>query len=254
MPFQLIKCCYKNLLESSTVTLSAGTENASYPLYRLYDRDVGKFFKPAAATTIEIKIDQGPYNIQAADRLLIPAGHVLDRRTLDNKYSDNDSAYSPAVVQWIQSGVGLIDKSWSSITHRYWKFIVTSPAMMPMFTELFLTQTYTWEVNPVIPTGELDDIFNVENQVTSGGYDRFLIHGIKKRQRNYSVVKRGETQRASIEALNTAWAGSKPFWLCDHEGVWIYGKLTERIKLTMEGEDESGGQYSFNFNFLEVIG
>ena len=249
----LVKCCYINILETGTVSLSAGTEDSDYPLYRVYDRDIGRLFKITAAVTMEIKIDQGASGNLAIDRLLIPAGHNLDGMTLDIKYSDNDSAYYTAVSQWVQSGNSLIEKNWSSITHRYWKFIITSPGSIPEIPELFLTQTYEFEQNPRVPWGPFDDEFNVQNEVTAGGQDRFLIHGDAKKQRNYYIYKGDETQKTNIITLNNAWAGAKPFWLCDHDAVWIYGKLRKPIGIKEEDENESGGYYSLDFDFLEVL-
>ena len=152
----MIKCAYKNILESSAVSLAAGTEDSVYPLYRLYDRDIGRIFKTTAAETIEVKVDQGPTGNLAADRLLIPSGHNLDGMALDIKYSDNDADYYDATTQWGQPGTGLINKSWDSATHRYWKFIMTSPVAVPEMPELFLTQTYAWEKDPARPAGPLD--------------------------------------------------------------------------------------------------
>lgn len=245
--------CFKNLLETSTVSLAAGTADSTYPLYRLYDRVIGKMFKTTAAVTTEVQVDQGASGNLAADRLLIPAGHNLSGMTLDILYSDNGSAWSTAVTQWVQADNNLIDKSWASITHRYWKFKITSPASIPQIPEIFLTQTYTWERNPSLPLGPIDDVFNVENVVTSGGQDRFLTHGSAKRQRQYKCTGASETQRASITLLNAAWAGGKPFWLYDHEGTAIYGKLKEPLNLIQTGENNTGGLFSFDINFLEVL-
>ncbi len=46
-----------------------------------------------------------------------------------------------------------------------------------------------------------------------------------------------------------AWGGSKPFWLCDHEGNWIYGKLSKPLNLKEDGYS----RYSFDFEFMEVF-
>jgi len=244
----LIKTCYINILETSNVSLSAGTEDPDYPLYRLYDRDIGKIFSPTQAETIEIKIDQGSSPL-AVDRLLIPAGHNLDGMTLDIKYSDDDINYSPAVSSWVQSGNGIIEKNWGSAIHTYWKFIITSPSGIPQISELFLTQTYEWERNPARPAGPFEDRFNVERDETAGGNVRYLVHGDPRKYRYYHVPRCTQAQRANIESLYRAWAGSKPFWLCDHEGNWIYGELLRPIELREEG----AGKFSFIFEFLEVL-
>jgi|Deesub1362A_J573_1020465.scaffolds.fasta_scaffold00740_12 hypothetical protein len=244
----MIKCAYINILETSNVSLSAGTEDASYPLYRLYDRNIGKVFKPASAETIEIKIDQGDTALLSADRLLIPSGHNLEGMTLDIMYSDDDVTYTPAVPQWTGAS-GVIDKSWSPVTKRYWKFIITNPASIPEITELFLTQTYEWERNPSRPAGPFDSVFNVENDMTAGGQDRFLVHGDPKRQRVYHVLLAGEAQKNNILDLYDRWRGYAPFFLYDHEGNWIFGKLRSPLNL----KEEAYQRYSFDFDFQEVL-
>ncbi len=244
----MIKTAHINILETSTVSLSAGTEDTAYPLYRLYDRNVGRLFKPTAAETIEIKIDQGAAGNLAVDRLLIPAGHNLDGMSLDIKYSDDDLAYTPAVTQWTGTA-GLINKSWNAATKRYWKFIITTPASIPEIPELFLASTYSWERGPSRPAGQLDKIFNAENAVTSGGQDRFLVHGDPKRRRSYTLPRMGEAQKDNLLALNDAWQGSKPFWLYDHTGVWIYGKLAGPMDVT----EAAYQSYGVRFEFMEVL-
>jgi hypothetical protein len=246
----MIKTAHINILENSTVTLSAGTENPSYPIYRLYDRDPGRIFQPTAAETIEVKLDQGPSGILGVDSLFIPPGHNLAGMTLDIMFSPNDVDYYAAVTQWTGEA-GLIYKYWGPNPYikRYWKFIITSPASKPEIAELFLTSDYDWERDPSRPAGPFDKVFNVNNAVTSGGQDRFLVYGDPKRQRTYHMPRCGESQKDNILTLNDAWAGSKPFWLLDHEGNWIYGKLMEPIAL----KEVAYQMYSFDFKFLEVL-
>jgi hypothetical protein len=245
----MIKTAQINILEASAVSLSAGTEDTSYPLYRLYDRNVGRMFKPTVAETIEVKIDQGgEATPESIDRLIIPVGHNLAGMTLDIEHSADDVAYTPAVTQWT-GAAGLINKSWSELTKRYWKFIITSPASIPELPELFLTSTYEWERNPARPTGALDEEHNVTSESTAAGQDRFLEHGDPKRQRPYHMPRCGEAQKDNIKALFEGWGGSAPFWLCDHEGDWIFGKLLAPLDL----RETAHQAYSFNFDFLEVL-
>ncbi|MDA8090078.1 MAG: hypothetical protein M0Z61_07635 [Nitrospiraceae bacterium] len=432
----MIQSCYQNILESASVTLSVGSQNNSYPLYRLYDRDIGRMFEASAAASLTVHVDQGSSPV-AVDRLFIPAGHNLSGVQLDLQGSDDDVTYAtvlpnlllhsqdfenawwsknnstviansatapdgtltasivgdgtaygeheltsggtsisagqsytasvyfkyvsqryvvfrlslgtsgvygtvdilnglfstppqsyagaPANIsgsitsvgngwfrasitvtadvsgtaalllisspsgadgagpsytgnnntyyvwgaqaeaasaaslyiptngtaqQFVPGGSGLIEFNFPSATHRYWKLIITNPAAAPQFAELFLTSTYTWEKLPARPGGPFDDVFNVKTDVTASGLDRFLTFGNSKRQRIYKVVNAGATQQTNILALNTAWAGSKPFWLYDHEGNWIYGKLNKPLGLKETG----AGKYEFDFNFLEVLG
>jgi hypothetical protein len=182
------------------------------------------------------------------DRLLIPAGHNLEGMTLDIKHSDDDATYTDAVPQWAGT-VGLIERSWPPATHRYWKFIITNPPVIPEMAELFLTQTYSWQRDPARPAGPFDRLFNVENDQTAGGQDRFLAHGLPRRQRLYRIPRCGEAQKEGVLALYDGYGGYKPFWLHDHEGNWIYGKLRSPLNL----REEAYQRYSFDFHFVEVL-
>ena len=55
-----VKTFSKNILDSGTVSLTAGTAHADFPLARLYDRNISDIFKTSAAVTTEIHVDQAP--------------------------------------------------------------------------------------------------------------------------------------------------------------------------------------------------
>lgn len=239
---------YQNLLESAGVTLTAGSADAEFPLARLYDRNTGRVFKAASAATLEVRVDQDASGAIAVDRLLIPSGHNLSGMTLDVLHSADDATYIAATPQWSGSD-GVIDKSWSPLTSRYWKFRITAPSIAPSITELFLTDSYQWERQPARSSGAMDTEFNALGTTTSFGEDRFLVMGPPKRRRVYAVPRCGEAMRDQLAALYGAWAGAYPFWLRDHEGAWIFGRLVSPLKLTEQGP----GAWGFSFDFREVL-
>ncbi len=53
----LLKCCYQNILEDGTVSFAGGGAQAAYPLYRIYDRDIGKMMIAADDIIQQIDID-----------------------------------------------------------------------------------------------------------------------------------------------------------------------------------------------------
>jgi hypothetical protein len=243
----MIKTAHINILETGTVTLTAGTEDTSYPLYRLYDRNVGRLFKTTSAVTTEVKVDQGAAAPLSVDTLIVPAGHNLDGITLDIKHSDDDAVYTPAVSQWT-GAAGVIEKSWAPVTKRYWKFIITSPATIPEISELFLTETYDWTRDPARPTGALEREGNVENAQTAGGKDRFLVQGPPKLRREYTVPRCGQQQMDHMLSHMATHHQGKPFWLYDGT-QWIYGKLRRPLEL----REIAYQTYSYQFDFLEVL-
>lgn len=238
-----------NLLELGTTTLTAGTAEAAYPLYRLYDRRPTLEFRGTAAATTTIHVDQGAAGAQAVDRLMVSPGHNLAGVTLDCQWSENNADWTPATAQWT-GAAGLIEKTWAALTKRYWRFTATSPAAAPRITELFLTSTATWARNPSRPTGDEDDIHNVIADETASGADRFIVMGADKRQRNYDLPNILAAQAAQLHALNTAWGGAKPFWICDHNAVWIFVRLASPVRI----REIRGGGFSAELRVVEVIG
>ncbi len=244
-----MKTCWPNILETSTVTLAAGTEDASFPLTRLYDRKIGEPFQAAAAVTTTVKVDQGA-SPQAVDRLLI-AGHNLAGVALNLQYSDDDITYLDAVPGWTQPDGTIIDQSWASAAHRYWEFTATAPVVIPSICEMFLTSTWVWEKDASRPDcGPFDDLGNMQNYVTRTGKDRFLVNGPAKRQRPYKVRMATEAMKVNALALNADYlGGGHPFFLYDHEGVWIFGKFSKEMAIT----PVSYQRYDIEFPFLEVL-
>jgi hypothetical protein len=227
---------------SETLIYSTATDSTG-PMYFH-----ANFSSSAGLTYLDDVVAYNASAFEVADRLLIPSGHNLSGETLDLKWSHDGVNYFTAVAQWT-GAAGHMNKSWTSNSPRYWKFIVTDPTSAPQLAELFLTSTYEWVRNPARPAGPLDDIFNVEHGQTASGQDRFLVHGDEKRQRVYHLPRCGETQKDNTIALNDAWAGSKPFWLEDHGGNWIYGRLRRPLNL----KEVAHQSYSFDFDFLEVL-
>lgn len=242
-----ISTAHLNLFEIGTTTLSAGTETTGYPVYRVHDRDQGRLFVATTAETTIVHVDQGAAGAQAVDRLIISSGHNLAGVTLDIEWSDDDAAWTAATTQWT-GAAGDINKSWTAITHRYWKFTATSPAAAVQIGEIFLTETTTWARNPSRPGGPQELLHNVTVAITAEGRVRFEVNGPSLRQRNYTLQNISSTQRTQYEALWTAYAGSKPFWLYDHEANWIFGRFVAQPQIA----EVNAGVFNATMAFLEV--
>jgi hypothetical protein len=248
----MIKTAHINILEPSVVSLSAGAEDAAYPLYRLYDRRIGRLFKASGASDLAVLVDQGASGAQAVDRLLIPSGHNLSGMALSLEHSSDGSSWTPAVAAWTGAS-GLIDKPFTSVASRYWRFKVTGPASPPELAELFLTSTDRWEGTAPRPSAPAEDLMNAEAAATASGHDRFLLHGEPRRQRTYKVEACGNAQVAGVLTLYGAWKGARPFWLYDHDGQWIFGRLAAPLDVRESGEKAYALPWAYDFNFLEVL-
>lgn len=251
-----IKLVYNNILEDGVFTIADGVEDTDFPKGRLHNREIQRISRvDIDGGDVDYRIDQSAAAV-AVQVLIIPAGHTLDGVTLDWQYSGNDFAGgddNDMVSQFVQSGSGQIVKIAAAvITDDYWRLLATAIPSSTVdldIAEIFMGDIYTWETVSLLPIPRLDPDFNVEHRVSAGGYDRTLKHGALKRSRFYTVVA-DETQRASIEAFNAEWDGRKFFYLQDHEGTWIFGRL--RAPLSLEKIDTEGN-YNFTFDFVEVL-
>jgi hypothetical protein len=241
----MIKTAHINILDSSTVTLTAASEDMDYPLYRLWDRDIGRLFRTTVGESTEVSIDQG-LAPQEVDMLIIPASHELSGMTLDIMHSDDDITYSPATAQWIAAS-GQEVKTFTPATKRYWRFIITTPATVPALAELILTSSASWTAPPQRPTGALDDALNVRIMSSADGHDRFLYQGEPRRRREYHIPRCSLAQATSVRELYVA--RTQTFWMLDHEGNWIYGRLKSPLNL----RERAVGTWSYDFQFQEVL-
>ena len=242
----MIKTAHINILEGATVTLAANSHEPGYPLYRLYDRNTGRMFRALDAAPTEIAIDQGALDIKSADTLLIAAGHNLAGATLTLSYSDDAIDYTECVS--FTAAAGVIEAAWGAVSKRYWKLAITSPAEPPAMAELFITSASSFARRPLRASGPFDDEPNTITRRTSGGSCRALVMGPCRRQRPY-FMRIGEAERAALDALWAACAGGVPFWICDHEGQWIFGYLA-----SAPGTKEIvPGVYTIDFNFTEAL-
>lgn len=185
--------------------------------------------------------------VQSVDRLLIPAGHNLEGVLVTVESSETDSGY--AVDAEFTGTPGVISQALTGGRKQYWKVTFTSPVDVPEIPELFLSGTYEWERGPDLVTGPLEPVHDVLVERTAGGQTRFLIGGASRRQRSYSLKKCGPAQRENLLSLYSEWAGHKPFWLCDTDGQWIFGRLRAPLGLKQLEHEV----YSLEFQFEEVM-
>jgi hypothetical protein len=242
-----IKTYYRNLLENSTVT-STPTEEATYPVYHLYDRKIGRNYKPSASGTVTLLVDQGATTQYEADAIIIPSGHNLSGETLTLASSSDNATYT-TVKTITPDDSGDIYETFTAQTKRYWKLTITTPKAIPSFAELYLSDSYAWERNPIeIDRGNYP-VFNVLRMEDSGGRPRFVEMGDKRDIRTYSLEYASSAQRVETTTLNNAWAGKNPFYFLDTDGTTLIF-----VELTSPLEFKRNGDYaSFDFNIMEVL-
>jgi phage gp37-like protein len=244
-----IRTAHMNILESSTVSLPAGIEDIQYPLYRLYDRNISRPFRAASEGTLEVLVDQGnTESPRSVDTLIIPTGHNLDGLSLGLWHSDDGVSYLEAIPEWTATATPIV-KNCKYMASRYWKLVIDSPSLVPSMPEMFLTSAYEWERMPLLDASPHVDFHNLVSRASSDGRQRFLRAGPDRRRRSYSISRCPSAMRDEMLALWETWGEGKPFWLCDHEGQWIYGGLESEPGL---GET-AAGSYALVFDFMEAL-
>jgi len=242
-----IKVAYRNILENSTITVT--TENASFPKYRLYDRDIGKLFKGTAfASPFAIVADQGATTIYEIDRLIIPVGHNLNGLACSLRYStDNFSADDHEAVGWTQGDALLIDKTFTAQTKRYWKLNVTAPATIVQLSEMFLSKLYTFERNFSYGS-KVGKQKNVLRNETQSGRVRRIKFGEPRLSAIYDLLIL-TVQKTSFEAWDSVTEGTKYFYVWDENGTPYFMELLNDLDFTYK----ANGIWNTHLELLEVL-
>jgi hypothetical protein len=250
MTTQLIKIMYRNILESGTVTVT--TENSSFPKYRLYDRDIGLFFRGTAyASPFSIIIDQGASNIYEVDRLIIPQGHNFNGLACSLRYStDNFGSDDHEAVGWTQGDALLIDKEFTAQTKRYLKLNIMAPATIVELTECYLTKRYTFSRNPSWGFG-YGDKRNVNREESLSGYVQKTKWGESRIHQRYDLTRITDTQKAALKAWDDHCEGAKSFYIEDILGTLFFAELVQNGLGDFKAESE--GRWGLPIEVMEVL-
>lgn len=244
----LIRIATANALETATVTPTVAPDSG-YPTSRLYDRDVARQNKTATAGTREWVINGGAGLATGQNGLILAAGHNVGglAYTVSRKSLVGD-AWDDFKTGTLAAGTDVQALEWNGVTRNYWKLTLPTNANVTM-TELFLTNIYTVERNPGRPGGALTTLYNVSAEETRSGSARFITHGAPRRRREYEFPNISAAMMTELRTRFDALGMAKPFFLCDHEGVWIFGILDEPIAPLEIG----AGRFSLRLLFTEVL-
>lgn len=217
-----IKFGTTNILESGTVT--ATSEENNYPKERLFDRYLGLMWKATSTATQTVKVDQGATGNLEIDTLVIPAGHNLDGCTLTFEYSANDADWYDQVTSWVQSGSGLIVKTGTARTQRYWRVVISGASSASEAAEVFMTLLAAFA--SVGPEG-LKTAYrrNVLRDESMGGVAQFVKLGAERRVYAFSLLNMDATDYATFQAILTGWDGCKPFVFVDHDDETLFAEI-----------------------------
>ena len=193
-------------------------------------------FANAALTATFISVSHADLDLSAPpDAFIVPVGHNLDGEALSVRQSSiaGGTGAWTEVDGWTQSGSGIIVREFTTAAAEVYYFTIDTSggAVEADLPELMFTNIIEMARPPSRPGGAEEDIFNVKNEQTSGGHDRFLEYGDAKKQRTYDFPNIGEADKDLLLTLWESWAGKNPFFMRDHNGVWILVKFTESLSM-----------------------
>ena len=243
------KFCYRNILESATVAVTS--ENASFPAWRLYDRDIGLLFKGGSApANFYVTLDQGATTQYDVNRLIIPAGHNLNGKAVKlQRSTDNFVGSVIDVVSWTQTDALAINKSFTQpATTRYWRLNITTGGTIPELPEMYLTKDLDFTYNPDFgtPVGKQR---NVSRWETESGQVRKVKNGEPRQAYQFGFAVIDSAQKTDLQAWEDHLAGTKGCYLSDTDGTWVFVELMEDLKYT----PISYNNWSTTFNLLELL-
>jgi hypothetical protein len=243
-----IHILYRNIFENSTVTTT--NEDSDYPIWRLYDRDIGKLFKGTSTATHTVKADQGSVTSHDVDTLIIPSGHNLTGGAqLDWEYSSDDSNWYDMVTAWSGAAGQIVKEASSEETKRYWRLVLTSLAAMPEIPELWMGLKV--ELADVVAWGYQEGLKgNIQRDDSLSGRPFFLELGEEREYRNYLCKIRESDVRDDLEAFFSHSRG-KPFWLKDLDDTWLFMCLVDP---NIGPFSRPGyGRWDINLEMIEVL-
>ncbi|MCK5012233.1 MAG: hypothetical protein KAS66_00275 [Candidatus Omnitrophica bacterium] len=243
-----VKTYSKNIMETGTVSLTAGTAHADFPLVRLFDRNISDLFKTTAAVTTEIRVDQGATGNIEINTCIIAADHNLTGETLDIQHSPDGAAWTDATTQFAGTD-GVIIKTLTGGTKRYWRLKVTSPSAAVEIPELFFSPSYDWEADPSYPLETIEDQHNIQSITDAAGSNYYLKKGDPKKIRKYNMQLILETQKDNLLDLWADWGGYKPFYITDHDGTIFFTEIIGPLNLG----GKIKGVYGAIMNLREVL-
>jgi hypothetical protein len=242
---------YRNILENSTVTSTDA--NASFPLYRTYDRDVQKLFKFSThGANLYVQADQGAVTSYEVDRLIIPVGHTLNGLNckLQSSATGAWAGEETDRLSWAQADALIINKTFAAATVRYWRLLITSdPAAPPELPEIYLTNDYVMEDN--VGMNSSDAVMqNFVREETRSGKMRRVKLGESKQSFLYNLSAIGAAQKTNFKTWLAACDGIKPVYMLDHDGTLRYMELMNKdLKFDHLGAD----LWKVDLDLLEVI-
>jgi len=219
---------YNNIYETGTLT--AFSESPGFDIENIIDWRSYVRWKATSATTQTIDLDYG--SSVPSDAFGV-SGHTLSGSTISIQVSAT-GAWAGEQTTVPGTSFALSDnldicKSFSSVSSRYWRFLIQSPSATPEIGVLCLGARLDFPKNPNRPLSFVDESMEATSRRSKNGH----ILGATTYYRPYSVIMSFSWLQISFVQgdLYTFWSthGSllKPFFLQVNIDEWDVGRFVQ---------------------------
>lgn len=241
-----------NLLEDAILTLDPDGAVANKPVDRIADRDIGLENEDSGTTGDRIwHADLGAGTLPAVTTFIFAGSNYAGELvTLES---------SPDDTVWTTQGtITPADNDPQRITFgsltapRYWRMVITDPALPIIITEAFLTVGVSLTFKPTARNLREPRLPNVVVVETASGRAWGVKRGARRWTSKYVMTYAPDTDRITIDALLDAIDdGAKPFWLLDVTGELRWVRMGGGVDFT--AADMTLSFWDIELNFVEEL-
>lgn len=244
-----IRIASNNLIDASGANVGTSgyiTPDALTPIAYLSDRATQKLYQGTVANTGVSYLYCRPTS-GYCNAVIIPAGHGFAGQTVAASYKPSSPGARVELAS-VTAAAGVVIVEFGRLTDPWQMEAHFQYAGALALGELSFADVYTTTRLPSRQSSRWHTKPTVDILETYSGGDLALITGTDRRVREYHYPHMDTTMKDELLARIGGYRGRVPFWLCDHEGVWIFGRLTEDLAI----EEVGYGQFSCDLKFTEV--
>lgn len=245
---------------ASGLTVSPAAAATGPVDYLIDDRAGSLCVAGSAATSGFWLVDRGAGTLEDVDRLLIPAGHNLDGRSLTISQDDNAGFTSPTALATsiAVSGSGLIDITLASITaERYVTVAIDTGASLAWeIGEVFLTRKRTLSRGPNF-RWKHPSVDNVIAHTNAAGVESFRVIGAARKTYDLQWGWIDGADLTVLQELEAAVGTHTPFYFDppDDSFPTVLVTLSELPDIEQDREvPATGHSHRYRLRMVETLG
>lgn len=188
--------------ELDNYTLTANSEDSSYPAANVQDYQLAKYYRTVTCTAEWVKVDAGSGSTITATGACIVSHNLTASGTFKIQGNATDSWGSPSVDETISYDSGIMYTTFNSASYRYWRFSLadsTNPDTYLQIGRLFLGTYLSFSDQPSkdFPL-TYEDTSNVDFSITG---QAFGDAGVIYRLYNFKFPYWSDSVRQSVVTM-----------------------------------------------------